>query len=66
MVDCHRLVSAMTATLEAVYVVRPRGRIAEIEEILTMDPPPPEEIIAGMANLEIKNMVSTFTCMTLR
>ena len=47
-------------------MVRPRGRKAEIDEMLTIAPPSPEEIIAGIEYFESKNIVSTFTCMTFR
>src|SRR2546427_791788 len=58
-------VSAMTAPFEAEYAVRPRGRSAEIDDTLTIAPPP-ALIIAGMACLATRNMVSTLTCMTRR
>src|SRR5580658_7972391 len=35
-----------------------------MEDTLTIDPPPAVRIIAGMACLHTRNMVSTFTCIT--
>ena len=47
-------------------MVRPRGRSAEIDEMLTIAPPLAVLIMAGMACLESRNIVSTLTCMTRR
>ena len=58
-------VSAMTAPLETLYTVSPRGRSAEIDETFTMAPPPFCRM-AGMACLAIRNMLSTLTCITRR
>ena len=44
----------------------PRGRSAEIEEMLTIAPPFAVLIIAGIACLESRNIVSTLICMTRR
>src|ERR1017187_6973500 len=54
----------MTAPLDSLYAERPRGRNAEMEEMLTIDPPPAVRIIAGMVCLQARNMVSTLTCIT--
>src|SRR3990172_7320162 len=59
------LVSAITAPLDAEYAVRPRGRNAEIDDTLTIAPPPALSI-AGIACLAARNMLSTLTCMTRR
>src|SRR5262249_56193086 len=58
-------VRAITAPLEAEYVVRPRGRRAEIEDTLTMAPPPPRTM-AGMACLGARDIGSTLTRLTRR
>src|SRR5712691_8832042 len=58
-------VSAMTAPFDVEYTVSPRGRSAEIDETLTMAPPPVRRM-AGIACLDARNIVSTFTCMTRR
>src|SRR3954451_24575919 len=42
-------VRAITAPFEVEYGVRPRGRRALRDEILMIEPPSPEAIIAGMA-----------------
>ena len=42
------------------------GRKAEIEDTLTMAPPPAVSFIAGIAWREARNMLSTLTCMTRR
>jgi hypothetical protein len=55
----------MTAPFEVEYAVSPRGRSAEIDETLTMAPPP-LSIIAGIAKRETRNMLSTLTCMIRR
>src|ERR1700761_5684848 len=47
-------------------MVSPRGRSAEIEEMLTIAPPCAVRIIAGIAYFESRNMLSTLTCITLR
>src|SRR6478609_9719124 len=54
----------MTAPLDTLYAVRPRGRNADIEEMLTIEPPPAVRIIAGIACLQARNMVSTLTRIT--
>src|SRR5207247_1113438 len=50
----------MTAPFDTEYTVSPRGRSAEIDETLTMAPPPPR-FIAGIACLAARNIVSTLT-----
>src|SRR6516162_4312652 len=60
------LVSAITAPFEVEYGVRPRGRKADIDETLTMAPPPAVSFIAGIAWREAMNMLSTLTRMTCR
>ena len=49
--------------VEVLYVVKPRGLSAEIDDTL-MIAPPPDARIAGTAYFEVRNMLSTFTCMT--
>src|SRR5437764_640469 len=44
-------VSAMTAPFEAEYAVRPRGRSAEIDDTLTIAPPPAAPPPVTMATL---------------
>jgi hypothetical protein len=44
----------------------PRGRSAAMEATLTIAPRPALRSIAGIANLEARNMLSTLTCMTRR
>src|SRR5512143_3861345 len=46
-------VRPITAAFEVEYGVRPRGRRALRDEMLMIEPPSPEAIIAGMANLDI-------------
>ena len=46
--------------------MRPRGRSAEIDEMLTIEPPLAVLIMAGIACLESRNIVSTLTCITRR
>src|SRR6185436_20662297 len=50
-------VRAITAPFEVEYGVNPRGRRALRDEILIIEPPSPEEIIAGMANFDIHIML---------
>ena len=54
-------VSAMTAPFDTEYVVNPRGRSAEMDDTFTMAPPSPDSIMAGIANLLVRNMDVTFT-----
>ena len=46
--DAIARVKAITAPFEVEYAVSPRGRRAEIDETLTMAPPPVVSFIAGM------------------
>src|SRR6185436_3593430 len=54
-------VRPMTAALEVEYGVSPRGRRALSDEILMIEPPSPDAIIAGMANFDIHIMLLTLT-----
>src|SRR6266571_3434938 len=55
----------MTAPLETEYAVRPRGRRAEIDDTLTIAPPPTRRI-AGIACLAVRNIESTLTRISRR
>ena len=55
----------MTAPFETEYAVSPRGRSAEIEDTLTIAPPPVRRI-AGIACFAARNMLSTLTVMRRR
>src|SRR4051812_32421602 len=54
-------VRPMTAAFEVEYGVRPRGRRALREEILMIEPPSPEAIMAGTAYFDIHIMLLTLT-----
>jgi len=55
--------SAITAPLDTEYGVSPRGRSAEIDEMLTMAPPP-ASTIAGIACLQHRKTLWRLTFRT--
>ena len=58
------LVKAMTAPFDAEYAVRPRGRRADIEDILTILPPP-VFFISGIMCFDVRNIAVTLTFIRL-
>jgi hypothetical protein len=58
-------VRPIIALLEVLYAVKPRGRIAAMDETFTITPAP-VAIIAGIAILLARKMLSTFIFITRR